>query len=578
MTVTCPRYSFRQILKISMFLWLSAPLIAQSVYVPLNHWAYDYIERLETKGLLNGALTATKPYSREEFAKFLIQIENGGAERLNSVEREQINFLRFEFKEEYQQLAGRNGAEYTPRIERIKNSGVGKKIFPKFLYKNQRNFFSVQSEPFEIFVDPIFHQKLLYANPDTVAGAERVFERSHGLTLWGKLGGRLGFFFDFRDTKEWGTRAYPRLFDITREGLGFVNGYGTHIWHDETNAYLVFKLPYVQVMLGKDFNYWGPGFNGALTLSNHATSFDQIKLQAQFWRLKFTYLWGFLRTFPVIKEADGSGNTPKSIVGHRLELSITRWLAVGLHETVIFGDRRFELAYVNPINFYRSAEHFLGADDNPTMGFDVRFLLIPNVKLYGEVFVDDLSTFQGGDFFGNKLAFLTGGYWADAFTIPNLDARVEYARTRPHIYSHKKEINKYTNFSTGLGHWIGPNADNLFTSLSYRVNRELLVAVNFQSFRHGANPPGINVGGDIDVPFRPGDPENVGFLDGIRERRNRFGFEVSYEILRNFFLGVNFNTAASENIVLPARLAGGPGGARGPVSRNEFFATISLNR
>jgi hypothetical protein len=545
-------------------------LPAQSVYVPLNHWAYEFVERMETKGVLKNVLTATKPYSRDDIAKFLLQIEESGTD-LNSVERDQLNFLRFEFKEEYQQLAGHNGVDYPTRIERLKSSKIGGKIFPKFLYQNHRNFFNIQSHPLQIFIDPIFYQGMLYANPDSLSGTERVHERSHGFTLWGSLGDYLGFFFDFRDTKEWGTRSYPRLYDITGDGLGFVNAYGTHIWHDETNAYVVFKLPYMQVMLGKDFNYWGPGFNGALSVSNNATSFDQIKLQAQIWRLKFTYFWGFLRTFPVIRESDGSGNTPKNIVGHRLELSITRWLAIGLHETVVFGDRRFELAYVNPINFYRSAEHFLGTDDNPTMGLDLRFMLIPNVKLYGELLVDDLSTFQGSDFFGNKIAFIGGGYWADAFTIPNLDGRIEYTRTRPYIYTHKKEINKYTNFATSLGHWLGPNADNLIAGLSYRFSRELRVAVNFQSFRHGANPPGVNVGGDIDMPFLPGNNENVGFLGGVRERRNSFGFEASYEIFRNFYFAVNFNSASSQNMALP-------GGIRGPVSRNEFFASIALNR
>ena len=32
---------------------------AQSVYVPLNHWAYEYVERLETKGLIQGSLNGT---------------------------------------------------------------------------------------------------------------------------------------------------------------------------------------------------------------------------------------------------------------------------------------------------------------------------------------------------------------------------------------------------------------------------------------------------------------------------------------------------------------------------------------
>jgi hypothetical protein len=551
----------------------SERMSAQSVYVPLNHWAYDFVERLEARGLITGALNATKPYSREEMAAYLIQAEEkiNAGQSLNSVELEQLRFLQFEFKEEFQRLTGRNGRSYSSRIAHIKEHKIFGKIFPKFLYKNNRNFFNISSDVFQVLVDPIFYHNWLYANPDSVSGIERVLERTHGVTLWGQLGTHLGFFFDFRDTKEWGTRTYPQQFEITREGLGFVNGYGSHIWHDETNAYLVFKLPYMQLILGKDFNYWGPGYNGALTLSNHATSFDQIKLQTKIWRLKFTYLWGFLRTFPPILDAN-SKSTPKNIVAHRLEINAARWLNLGVHETVIFGNRRFELAYLNPINFYRSAEHALDEDDNATMGFDLEFFLIPNVKLYGEVFIDDLSTLKlGSGFHGNKTAFLTGGLWVDALTIPNLDVRLEYARTRPYLYTHRNDINKYSHFSTGLGHWIGPNADDLFARLQYRLSKHFAMAARFELYRHGDNEPGRNVGGDINQPYLPDAPANIDFLDGIRERRTGFGFEASYEIFRNFYFGLQFNTASSKNFLLPE-------GTRGPVNRQEFFVNLSLNR
>ncbi|MCH9006469.1 hypothetical protein IIA29_08435, partial [candidate division KSB1 bacterium] len=49
-----------------LVLLLAGELSAQSVYVPLNHWAYEFIERFEAKGVVTGALNGTKPYSREE--------------------------------------------------------------------------------------------------------------------------------------------------------------------------------------------------------------------------------------------------------------------------------------------------------------------------------------------------------------------------------------------------------------------------------------------------------------------------------------------------------------------------------
>lgn len=543
-------------------------LYSQSVNVPLNHWAYDFIERLEAKGVITGALNSTRPYSREEMVHYLLQVEEKVKDgfRLSSVESEQLRFLHFEFKEEFMQLTGSDGVHYEAKLQKLRG-----KIIPTFLYKNNRNFFNIQQPAFQLYADPIFYHTWQYANPDSIEGTDRVLKRTHGVTLWGRLGTHVGFFFNARDTKEWGSRTYPDRFDISLPGLGFVNGYRTHIWHDETVAYMVFKLPYFQLTIGKDSNYWGPGFNGSLGLSNNATSYDQIKLQSKVWRLKFTYVWGFLRTFPVLLDPDGS-TKPKNLVAHRLEIDVTKWLDLGFYETVVYGNRRFELAYVNPINFYRSAEHFLDDNDNAAMGMDVDFLLIPNVKLYGELFIDDLTTTKlGSGFFGNKTAFQAGGLWVDAFRLPNLDVRVEYARTRPYVYTHEKAINTYSHFSTGLGHWIGPNSDDLLLRLQYRFSKSLVVAVRFESFRHGANEPGRNVGGDINRPFQGGDPEFIGTLDGIRERRNDFGFETSYELFRNFYFGLKFNTASSRNMLLPT-------GTRGPVERTEFMMSLSLNK
>ncbi|MFQ5650478.1 MAG: capsule assembly Wzi family protein [bacterium] len=561
------------LIKLTLLFLPMAGLQAQSVYVPLNHWAYQFIERFEAKGVITGALNSTRPYSRAEMVEYLVQIQDNVHQgyRLNAVEEQQLQFLRFEFGEEFKHKTGRNGVDGQSRIARLKQSKVFGKIFPGFLYKNNRNLFEVNSEGFKAFIDPVFYQQWLYATPDTVSGTEKVFERTHGLTLRGQLGTHLGFFFDFRDTKQWGTRTYPDRFDISLEGLGFVNGYGTHIWHDETNAYLVFKLPYLQLVLGKGVNTWGPGFNGALGLSDNATSFDQIKLQTKLWRLKFTYLWGFLRTFPRIAQADGTTN-PKSIVAHRLEIDVAKWLDVGLYEMVVFGDRRFEFAYINPINFYRSAEHFVSDDDNASIGFDFELLLIPNVKLYGELFIDDLTTSKiGSGFHGNKTGVLAGGLWADAFQVDNLDLRVEYARTRPYLYTHRKAINTYSHFNTGLGHWLGPNADNLFARVQYRFSKSFFIAATFQSTRHGDNPPDKNTGGDLTRPVEDGGQLSVSFLEGIRESRQSVSFEARYELFRNLYLGVNYDKDFSDNILLPA-------GARGPVDRGEFFLNVGLNR
>jgi len=52
----------------------ACPLLGQSTNVPLEHWAYRFIDRLETKGLFVSEDFSTRPYSREAFAGIIAQI------------------------------------------------------------------------------------------------------------------------------------------------------------------------------------------------------------------------------------------------------------------------------------------------------------------------------------------------------------------------------------------------------------------------------------------------------------------------------------------------------------------------
>ena len=40
-----------------------------SVYVPLEHWVYRFVERLEAQGRANGVADGIKPYSRNKIVE-----------------------------------------------------------------------------------------------------------------------------------------------------------------------------------------------------------------------------------------------------------------------------------------------------------------------------------------------------------------------------------------------------------------------------------------------------------------------------------------------------------------------------
>ena len=122
-------------------------------------------------------------------------------------------------------------------------------------------------------------------------------------------------------------------------------------------------------------------------------------------------------------------------------------LYLGATETVIYGGRNLEPAYLNPLMLYHIAEHHLGDRDNNNLAFDLAFTRIPNVTLYGEWFIDDMtSTKLWSNYFGNKFAWVFGGLWADPLKLKNVDLRVEYTRISPYVYTHWDSLNIYTHY------------------------------------------------------------------------------------------------------------------------------------
>ncbi len=539
---------------------------SQTTYVPLNYWVYDYLERLETKHFVQGLLNGTKPLSRKEIARYLAQVHQN-FERLNKVELDQLNFLNIEFKEELDGLI-EHLTSYQTRINRIRNNKYIKKVLPKIVYQNDRNFLNWREDQFQIFVDPILYQHRIYNRTDSLDYTEKVFQTSNGIRIRGNVGDRLGFFIDVCDSKEWGTKKY-KIGNYTLPRLGFVRATSPDfIYHDETVAYLKTGFKYLQITFGKFSNYWGNGHTGSLILSDYATSYDQLKLEFIYKKFKFTSLYAHLIDY---EEYDQDIlQKKKYLAAHRLEFLPWQWLSLGLSETIIFKGRSFEPAYLNPVMFFRSAEHYLGSPDNMMLGLDFKCTAIRNIKFYTELLIDDITTTKlGTDWYGNKLGYSVGAFWIDPLKIQNTDIRIEYTRIRPYVYSHADGIN-YTHYQSTLGYWSGPNSENFFAELNYRFSKNLLTTIFFQINRHGTNDADKNVGGDIERPPGLEDDSQVKFLDGKLEKRRSYGLDFAYEIFENCYFRFgyrhhNSNNIFKENIVVKR------------ISTNEFVLSLGLN-
>ncbi len=518
-------------------------LEGQTVYVPLNHQVYDFLDRMEIKHVLPVVHNNTKPMTRREIGEQLGRILASSRKSLSRTDQDLLHYFVFLFAEEINADPDTN--RHTSRWTTLRRHACIDPWAPDFLYENSRDLVHFSDGPLDLFINPVFLRRYRFAASDS---AEFTGEATNGLSIWGTLGDVLGFFSDVRDTKEWGDGDYPGEINVTRPGLGFVRGGGDHLYHDETVASVVFSHKVLTLQLGKDENRWGPGYRGQLTLSDAATSYDQIKLQIRTSRLKFTSLLAWMKHYT--PDFFYGNHQEKSFAAHRLEVSPWTWLDLGLSETVVFSGRRWEISYITPVMFFRSAEHYHGDRDNATISVDWVVKAVSHLAFYGEWFIDDLKTSRlGSDFYGNKHAWLFGVRWADPLGLDDVDFVAEYARIRPYTYSHKFQSTNYTHYNTLLGHWSGPNSDDFFTGVNYRYSRRLSLSFFYEKRRHGQNSSSHNAGGDVALP--PAGPADAPFLGGRLQRENRMGGTLEYRALPVGYIGMQYmrdwnNGAAGE--------------------------------
>ncbi len=490
------------------FLAITAPLYAQSVNVPLEHWVYDFVDRMQARGMVRNLVLGSRPYSRDDIAEMLAEIEGNvqtGKGSLSATESSVFEQLKGEFHEE---LAPMNVSS-DPRW-------------------HERHITTWTEGDHRILGDAIFQQSFDGKWGGQVDPAEHVSQTTMGGSFRGRWKDTFGFFAYATNKLTKGDDTVQESFDPSR-GMP-VTISGQNAYSDDAAAYLVWKLPWFRMEFGRDQAQWGPGVRGSLMMSSQNPRFDMLRLKVQFRRFRFTSIHGKL----------SSGLGSKYFAAHRLEITILPWLIVSGSESVVYGNRGIELAYLNPIMPYHVAEHHLGDKDNNAMGLDVVTFPRRNHKVYFELFLDDFTTAENPfTYYGNKFAFLTGWRWVAPLGIADADLQLEYARVEPYVYTHKDSINVYTNYDRSIGHWLGPNSDDLYLRGNYWLCRDFKCAIVAERIRRGE--------GNIDTPHDISEGTQKRFLSGTVETRWLWGLEMRLQVFKDAFLAFHYYTIDTRN-------------------------------
>lgn len=242
-------------------------------------------------------------------------------------------------------------------------------------------------------------------------------------------------------------------------------------------GYLSFTpAEFINIQFGHGKNFIGDGYR-SLILSDNASPYPYLKLNTNFWKLKYTNTWMSLRDVRPAVVNSGSYRT-KYIANHYLSLNVTKRLNLGFFESVMWendNDRGFDINYLNPVIFYRAIEFATGADGgNAIIGLSGKYKFSNQMYAYGQWLIDEFSS---GDIFGgegswkNKLGFQAGLKYFDAFKINNLYLQAEYNQVRPYTYSHNSITLNYGHNNQSMAHLWGANFREFIGIARYRRDR-----------------------------------------------------------------------------------------------------------
>ncbi|MBS1260994.1 MAG: hypothetical protein MAG453_00312 [Calditrichaeota bacterium] len=532
---TCRRLADLAPFLLALALLLIVPYLARAVDVRRGDPVYDFLERAEVLGYLETELSGARPYTRLAVAVRLAEAD-AHRDEMSRIDRARLDYHLFEFGDELELLALDVRGRFRPLVDRWR-------WVPDWWFPHGLDMFYVEGgagDDWSVALNPLAKLEFYQRLPEQVGGDvidSRVFANGGAARF------RSGGFSAFGAVADNRVDSSPAVTDSVRYPYEY--GAPTSVNNDyldfyDTEAEVAYERGHVMFYLGKDRLRWGEGESGTLILNDYALPFTHFRFRGRWGPFALTLVQGKLHTEPRIGRTYVQPNgierelfADKWTAAQRFELHAGRGVRIAFFEQVVYGERDFDIEYLNPLLFIHGQEHYTGDPDNMLLGGDIRVIALNRLKLHAQILFDEfvLEAF-GSDDYSNKWAVLAGAAYEDAFGVANGRLFLEYARIRPYVYSHKYEINRYTHLGTGLGYPSPPNSDNLLLGWRQQLARAAALTVTGSVYRHGANPSGVNLGGDLRRSDQEPDARKTApFLAGDRETRRQLAVKLALEPL-----------------------------------------------
>lgn len=418
------------------------------------------------------------------------------------------------------------------------------------LYGNGRDLWLVRGDDYALQVNPLLYLSVGRAprwiddgRPTGFTDTRTTWRNTRGIRASGHIGEHIFFEARVEETQE--RPALTRYEPRSADRLPTVRRYADLTGYDYQIAMGVvgFVSEHFEIRFGRDRNHWGYG-EGSLVLSDYAPAYEQLQIRTSFWRLQYVNLFTRFRDLnPFGLYVPNTLIEPKYGAFHRLSVNVSDRINLNVFEGVVFGSDTtsgrgggYDLAYLNPVIFYRPVESDIGSPDNVLIGFGGSWIILDGVRIYGQMLLDE---FVVGKLFSTSWLNKTG-YLGGIHVVPTstLSLRTEIARLRPYLYTHRSSTTAYMHHLDILGHPAGPNAVDYSFFLDWIPRSPWRIHANVAYTLSGRGTEDRNVGSDLRLNYEDRVADRAPLLDGFRHNRLLAEVSVGYEFLPELYLEV----------------------------------------
>jgi hypothetical protein len=519
----------KKILIIIIFLIAIADLRAQVENLPISHPVYDFLLRAETRGFLPHYSLASVPLQRNEITKALELIRKKNSELSDS----EINTLKHFLKEFAVVPESRAVLFYS-------DTDSNQVFSDRMLSDDKKYFYHYYDSSNNVSIKPLVSLDAIYRNGADTSG--NVFMGNLGVRLYGSLGEHFGYYLQATNGAVITGDKLIAMLEDERLGQN-IKFAELNSDFDFSESHIRFEYDWFYATIGRQSRMLGAGLNQRVFLSTNSPPIDAISMGAKFKTFEYSYTHGSLLALPddSTKAAGFYTTIPdKYMAMHRFSLRPS-WGEISFWENVIYSGRGYDIAYLNPLSFFKSIEHALRDRDNAMMGLDATVRVVSDVQLKGSFILDDIRFEElSTDYWSNKWAWNVAVFTS---LIENVDIAVEYAKVKPFMFSHFNPLNSATNDGQIFGGSLLPNSDQVTLLTQWWWGGRYPIKLTVQYRRHGKNiydDEGnliFNAGADPFQSNRFGeDSYYAPFLEGDREDFLSLMLQGGMELWRGFNL------------------------------------------